>query len=304
MPARPGAGMSDALVTVAGALVGLGSSLAVWFAGRPWLQTDGEATARLHALIRKNHAGRPVPASAGLVIVVASVLTFGAASVLGSATDDVNHDVLVRFGQSVAILVLGFGFLGFLDDVLGGPEARGFRGHVRAVAAGRATTGLVKLVGGAAVALAAVSPRADNLLWLVLDAAIVALAANLANLLDRAPGRLLKTSILTALPLCLVGWRGPELAAAAPVFGASWAMLPFDLRERTMLGDAGANVIGAMLGWLAVELTGRPVRLGILAALIVANAASELVSFSRVIEALGPLRWLDGLGRIRPSDTP
>ncbi|MFZ4669749.1 MAG: hypothetical protein ACOYML_10640, partial [Microthrixaceae bacterium] len=45
--------------------------------------------------------------------------------------------------------------------------------------------------------------------------------------------------------------------------------------------------------------TGRWVLVGSLVAL---NVASEFVSFSRVIDAVAPLRWLDQLGRRHDLD--
>ena len=63
-----------------------------------------------------------------------------------------------------------------------------------------------------------------------------------------------------------------------------------------MLGDAGSNVIGAALGYATVRgISDRWLWL-ILAVVALANVASELVSFSRVIDAVPPLRWFDRLG--------
>jgi UDP-N-acetylmuramyl pentapeptide phosphotransferase/UDP-N-acetylglucosamine-1-phosphate transferase len=72
-----------------------------------------------------------------------------------------------------------------------------------------------------------------------------------------------------------------------------------DLRERLMLGDAGANALGAVLG-LGVVLACSPgVRTLVLVVVAALNLASELVSFSRVIDRVAPLRALDQLGRRR-----
>ncbi len=91
----------------------------------------------------------------------------------------------------------------------------------------------------------------------------------------------------------------PIGVAAAPVMGAALGLLPDDLRERLMLGDTGANVIGAVLG-LAVVLGARDsVRLVVMLVLLAVNVVAELVSFSRVIDAVPPLRWFDRWGSRR-----
>jgi hypothetical protein len=36
-------------------------------------------------------------------------------------------------------------------------------------------------------------------------------------------------------------------------------------------------------------------------ALLAANAASEVISFGRVIDSVAPLRWIDRLGSRRPA---
>jgi len=73
-------------------------------------------------------------------------------------------------------------------------------------------------------------------------------------------------------------------------------MLPEDLGERAMLGDCGANALGAMLGAAAAGLP-RPARIALLAGITGLTAASEKVSFTKVIEQTPALRRLDMLGR-------
>ena len=88
------------------------------------------------------------------------------------------------------------------------------------------------------------------------------------------------------------------LSGVAVVIGAALALLLDDLHERLMLGDAGANVVGAALG-LGVVLTCAPAtRLVVLAIVTFLNLLSEVVSFSRVIDAVPPLRFLDRTGRL------
>jgi Glycosyl transferase family 2 len=164
--------------------------------------------------------------------------------------------------------VTGFGLA---DDLWSGSE-RGFRGHL---GRGR-TTGVLKLLGIPLVGLFATRRLSGALL--------VGLAANFLNQLDTRPGRALK-AYLVAAPL-----------AGAPL-GVAVMLAPYDLREMAMLGDAGANALGAMLGLNSVgKLTGRGrwTTIGVLAGL---TLLGETRSLGELIERTPVLRELDALGR-------
>ena len=237
--------------------------------------------------LRTNHRGAPVSLASGPALAVAAslavavprpaALVAGLSAGLAGAYDD----------RSDA--PHGAGGAGPADGHPGGRPAKGVRGHVAALRAGRVTGGTVKVlaIGGAGVVSAALLPDRGRAADLLLRAGVVAGAANLVNLLDLRPGRALKAGLLAAGAL-----RQPGVAGAVVV------LLPDDLRERTMLGDAGANALGAVLGLaLAAGTTDRR-RLGAaLAVLTALTAASEVVSFTRVIDAVPPLRALDRLGR-------
>jgi hypothetical protein len=161
--------------------------------------------------------------------------------------------------------------LGLVDDLWSGPE-RGFRRHLRA---GR-TTGVLKLVGIPLVGLIATRKLSGALL--------VGLAANFLNQLDTRPGRALKAYLVAA----------PLLDAPA---GSAVLLLPYDLREKVMLGDSGSNALGAMLGLSSVSrLTGtsRWLAIGALAGL---TLLGERRSLGELIERTPGLRTLDRLGR-------
>ncbi len=161
--------------------------------------------------------------------------------------------------------------IGLADDLWSGPE-RGFRAHLR----GGRTTGVVKLVGIPAVGLLATRRLSGALL--------VGLAANALNQLDTRPGRALKAYLAAALPL------------DAPV-GIAVLLLPYDLREMAMLGDAGSNALGALLGLNSVERftgRGRWVAIGALAGL---TLLGERTSIGAWIERTPGLAWIDRLGR-------
>jgi UDP-GlcNAc:undecaprenyl-phosphate GlcNAc-1-phosphate transferase len=243
-----------------------------------------------------NYRGAPIVTAAGIVIPLVLV-AFEAAAVLAATMDLQLNDATVAPRRMVLVVALGLGFLGLLDDVAGAGESGGFRGHLRSLVRGRFTTGSLKLFGGAAVAVAAVfGPRSDTPGRLLADAALVALLANLANLFDRAPGRLLKVSGLGFVVLVVATGAPAELVAVAAAVGAGMALLVPDLREQLMVGDVGANVLGATIGVGLVVATAPATRTVALVVVAAANLASERVSFSAVIDRVGPLRHLDRLG--------
>jgi UDP-GlcNAc:undecaprenyl-phosphate GlcNAc-1-phosphate transferase len=252
---------------------------------------------RAPALARSNYRGKAVATGGGLLVVLAVVVVEGARTAIGVL--GVGREPGVDGTRPLVLLAcVGFCLLGLLDDMLATGEERGFGGHVRALTQGRVTTGFVKLLGGGAFALVlAAAPGPEGRLRLVVDAALIALAANLSNLFDRAPGRAVKVGVVAWVPLAIVAGGDALGVAIAPVIGAFLAIVPDDLGERVMLGDAGANVLGAVLGLAAVLETSPTTRVVIAGVLLALNATSEWVSFGRVIHQVPLLRRLDELGR-------
>ena len=273
---------------VVAAVVGCVTARLVWVAIRPLFDAP--------ALARANWRGQAVPTAAGVVLPLVLVLVEGGRAAGAAAASDPDSLTLARL--LVVAAVAGFALFGALDDLVGSEQVQGFRAHLEALAAGRPTTGFVKLVGGAALAVVVVAPFArPSLGRLLADAALVALCANLANLFDRAPGRLLKVSTVAFVAIVVAAGERVELEGTALVVGAALGLFVDDLRERLMLGDTGANALGAALGLglvAAATPTTRTVALAVVAAL---NVAGELVSFSRVIDAVPALRALDRAGR-------
>jgi UDP-N-acetylmuramyl pentapeptide phosphotransferase/UDP-N-acetylglucosamine-1-phosphate transferase len=251
------------------------------------------------ALRRRNYRDHELATAGGVLLVLALVPIEAVRA--GLELLDLGREGSSAARALLLLACLGFGLLGFVDDVLGTSADQGFRGHLRALAHGRITTGMLKLAGGGALALVLVATARPEGGWrLLADALVVALAANLVNLLDRAPGRAVKASLAAAVPLALVAGSGPVGLALAPVLGGAAGLLGDDLRERLMLGDTGANVLGAALGLAAVLELGSGPRWAVLAVLVAVNVAAEVVSLSAVIDRTPPLRALDRLGR-RPA---
>ena len=238
---------------------------------------------------RTNHAGSTVTLLEGPAAVAGCLIGL---TVAARPSGDLDRTA------AVAVSVLGAGLVGGYDDLCGTTQAKGLRGHLGALRRGQLTSGVVKIVGvGVSGALAGLllsrgrsAGSGGRIADLAIDAALVAGTANLVNLLDLRPGRAAK--VVVALGAGLLG------SGAGPVVGAAAGALPADLAERTMLGDCGANALGAGLGATLAGSWPRPARLAALAAVVALTLASERVSFSAVIEQHATLRRLDHWGRL------
>jgi UDP-GlcNAc:undecaprenyl-phosphate GlcNAc-1-phosphate transferase len=233
---------------------------------------------------RINHRGETVSLLEGPAFVLGSVAGI-------AATPGVPRPVRV----AGIVACVGAGAFGAYDDLAGEPGSKGFRGHLVALRRGQITSGIVKLGGIGAIGLAASWLVSDDAVDWVVGGAVVAASANLVNLFDLRPGRALKVGLLWAL--LMPAATGASAAIVAGPVGAAIASLPEDLAEGGMLGDTGANALGAALGVGIVAVSSPLVRAAVLGVLTTLTLASEKVSFTKVIEATPALRWIDQLGR-------
>jgi UDP-GlcNAc:undecaprenyl-phosphate/decaprenyl-phosphate GlcNAc-1-phosphate transferase len=261
---------------------------------------------------RTNHRGEPVtllegPAAAAGAI--AGVLAWaGLQSIAGSVEGLAGGRAAWRMAAAMTVAGAGAAGFGAYDDLAGSSDRRGFRGHLGALRHGEVTTGAVKLGGIGATGIASAALIGGNAVDLIINTGLVAGFANLLNLFDLRPGRAIKVAIASGAliagsvgrggldPADLTGPQRPPATALLPPLAAALALLPEDLGERAMLGDAGANALGAMLGAVASGLS-RPARVALAAGIAGLTAASEKVSFTAVIERRPALRRLDMLGR-------
>ena len=249
------------------------------------------------SLMRTNFRGIVVPALLGGPIVMSALLALLCVAVLAGLGWKAAGDEAMAFAASVLLGALGAA--GAWDDRRGNERPRGFGGHLTALGGGAITGGVVKALVGAGAGAAAGWLVGGGLSDAIQIALLVALSANLINLFDRAPGRAAKVSLVGALPLVVFG-EASWAVMAGGLLGALAAATPFDLSERAMLGDAGANPVGAILGLGLGTTFDTPGRLVCIAVLLSLNLASERWSFSRIIEGNRWLRALDRAGRAGP----
>ncbi len=239
---------------------------------------------------RTNHRGEPVTLLEGPAVAAGAI---AGVLVQGFQTGSPGW----RRAAAMVLGGAGAAAFGAYDDLAGSGDRRGFRGHLGALRHGEVTTGAVKLGGIGATGIISAALAGGSPADVILNAGLVAGGANLLNLFDLRPGRAIKVAVASGT---LLGAAGRD-SVAAPL-GAALALLPEDLGERAMLGDAGANALGAMLGASAAGLS-RPARVALLAGIAGLTAASETVSFTKVIARTPALNWLDMLGR-RPAPQP
>jgi UDP-GlcNAc:undecaprenyl-phosphate/decaprenyl-phosphate GlcNAc-1-phosphate transferase len=244
---------------------------------------------------RTNHRGEPVTLLEGPAVAAGAIA--GALAQAGLARAGLTGATGSPSWHRAAAMVLGgagAAAFGAYDDLAGSGDRRGFRGHLGALRHGEVTTGAVKLGGIGATGIVSAALTGGSPADVAINAGLVAGGANLLNLFDLRPGRAIKVAVVSGALISAAGQDG----VAAPL-GAALALLPEDLGELAMLGDAGANALGAMLGASAAGLP-RLSRVTLLGAIIALTAASEKVSFTKVIARTPALNWLDMLGR-RPA---
>ncbi|MEA2509952.1 MAG: hypothetical protein QOG21_2034 [Actinomycetota bacterium] len=241
---------------------------------------------------RINVNGREVPVILGTPLLWGSLAGLGCALGVRSLA---GAGVPLRVGTACCLVLVTLWAAGTWDDNKGDERARGFAGHLGAARRLQLTGGLVKLVAGVAAGLVAgaIVARGTEIIEVGL---LVALSANTINLFDRAPGRAGKVALIAMLPLAVLGVAVWTVAAAGCIASLA-AALPADLSERAMLGDAGANPIGGVIGLgLAVSLP-EAWRVAAIVVLLALNLASERWSFSRGFARIGFLARLDRIGR-------
>lgn len=256
---------------------------------------------RWNGLWSENYRGEQLPAILGLVAIapgaiVGLVAGLAIVSVRGRSLDAA---AWISLGGSLLVFAAGL-----MDDLIpSGP--RGLRAHLRSLASGHMTTGILKLVviaGSSVVVVAAqpVHPGVTRLAGLVLLAG----CANLWNGLDVRPGRALKYFVLVA-GAALLGGLPLRLAPSVPgvLLGAILA-LPADLRERAMLGDGGSNLLGFTAGLALYLVLPSPWVWMAAGVAVTLNVLADTVTLSRLIDTVGPLRWFDRLGRVSAPDEP
>lgn len=197
---------------------------------------------------------------------------------------------------------------GFLDDLFGSGEARGFKGHFGSLFKGKFTTGFLKalLILVASTIFSAFFSNSFGVLFL--NALLISLLANFLNLLDLKPGRAGKAFLFLAF-FALLSWYKsslrPDIASVCWLLWLSFLppfvlILWYDLKEKLMLGDSGSNLMGGFLGiTFCLAIVDWRAKLGLVILLVLLHLVAEFSSFSYFFENFAFLKFFDNLGRLK-----
>jgi len=240
---------------------------------------------------RSNFKNIEIPLSAGVIFFISSLPAFFLIFLLAGPK---LHGMLLLFLFATG----GATLLGLVDDFLGSRETTGLTGHFKALFTGKLTTGAVKALGGGTLALIAATYLYPGQLFRIIDSAlIIALSVNLLNLFDLRPGRAGKVYIILVLAMLPFLAGNEMLIPVAITTGALAAYLPADLKARAMMGDAGSNTLGMVIGVSAAAALDGYFRVGYLAFLLIMHIITEKYSLTRIISGNSLLNYLDMLGR-------
>ncbi|MCL6611007.1 MAG: hypothetical protein K6T66_05635 [Peptococcaceae bacterium] len=243
--------------------------------------------------LRPNYRGETIPSGAGVAIYVSTLAAVSASFFF--LPPEIRQKSAVFM-----ILMSGCTLLGLVDDFWGSGRCRGLAGHLKSLLAGRLTTGSLKALAGLVLAFYA-SALSGPWTLIPLNTLIIALSVNMINLLDLRPGRAGKSFLALGILILAAFPLKYELIFLSAAAGSLLAYLPADLKARAMMGDAGANALGAVTGITAVWLFGIEAKVFCLLALLLLHAVAEKHSLTGIIASNRVLDYLDRLGANRPE---
>lgn len=244
--------------------------------------------------LKRNYRGAMIPCSYG-------VIWWAFCSVLYAELAWMADEEARPLSLAFLVSAFGFGLLGLIDDLWGSAEAKGLRGHLRALRGGRITTGLLKAAGGLAAALITASLLQTG--WAILPGGLtIALMANMINLLDMRPGRAVSAFLVLSVAVVVYLLRTEQVLTAAMLgflIAAAMLLRRRDAAGEAMMGDVGSNLLGGVLGVSLVAGLPLGAQVVVLALLIALHIVAERVSLSRWIENTPWAQKLDRMTGVR-----
>lgn len=241
-------------------------------------------------MLRDNFRGEKIPVSMGIAFIP-PILINGIILVYCNVIPEKNLNVFI-----LLFAVMAMSAVGVIDDILGDRSVTGLKGHISLLLKGRLTTGGLKAVSGGLVGLCVGAAVSDSVLGIIISGAVVALSTNLINLFDLRPARAIKVYFLIAIFIFLFATINQKeiMAVVLPV---TWAYFYYDAQAKSMMGDAGSNVLGVSIGVFIVEFFDIKVQIGWLIFVLAIHLLAEKFSISKIIDSNKFLLFLDQLGR-------
>ena len=239
---------------------------------------------------KENFMGREIQIGIGILLIPLGVtvpfIWYGAISIV----------TIVFYGSALMIM----GFVGLYDDIFGDTKIKGLGGHFKNLLfEKKVTSGIIKAFAGVSIAFAGAFLFAVTPLEIVVAFLVILLFTNAFNLFDLRPGRCIKAFFLTAIFLIAIAFYlgNNNILLLYPILGCILAYAPFDFKGRSMLGDAGSNVIGMSMGIISVLVLPFVVNVILAVALILLHWFTEKNSLNSVIENNQFLSRIDNWGR-------
>lgn len=247
--------------------------------------------------LKPNYREEEIPAISGLIFVTLLPIITGINMLF--SVSSVYDSMLFLF------IIIGMGFMGLVDDQMGNPNSKGFKGHfLTLIKSKKLTSGCFKALFGATIALVfsigvALPVKSVWLPWnILINFLLVSLATNMVNLFDLRPGRAGKIYLLAFLIIIAFSKNVENyFGLFIPIVAIILYYLPFDLRAEVMMGDVGSNLLGASLGMMMAWMFSDLSKIVALAIMIIFQLSAEKISFSKVIERFTVLRFIDNIGR-------
>jgi UDP-N-acetylmuramyl pentapeptide phosphotransferase/UDP-N-acetylglucosamine-1-phosphate transferase len=237
--------------------------------------------------LKKNYKGQYIPLGMGMFFPIALISSL-TVLYLFFPLDNISF-----------VFILGvtlMSFLGIIDDLLGNRDTTGLKGHISKLFQLQLTTGGLKALMGGIVSLLVSIPFNSNILLLIFNALIIASFTNLINLLDLRPGRAIKFYLLYTI--ILFGFYNQQyIYLLLVVTIIALVYFPMDIKAIAMMGDAGSNSLGFVLGFFTTIYFTNPFKVLILILLIFIHIYAERSSITKLIENNRILSFIDKLGR-------
>jgi UDP-N-acetylmuramyl pentapeptide phosphotransferase/UDP-N-acetylglucosamine-1-phosphate transferase len=240
----------------------------------------------------KNYRGDMIAQGIGVMFPILSLLWYSLYIVL---VKNYSFDMLL-----IQLAIIVACFIGFIDDMLGTRDVLGLKGHFKSLLKGRLTTGALKAMIGLLVAFIISFSCTSRITEIIVNTLIIALFTNFFNLLDLRPGRAIKVYIIAffaVLVSLILTHKAATIIPFIPLMGSVIGYMPYDLKAKSMMGDAGSNVLGMSTGILVVLSCTWYVQLAVLAFLIGIHIYTEKYSLTVLIKNNRFLNFLDNLGR-------